>query len=617
MISIIFKRYMSLLFLISAVLMTTVPVSAAPISSPTASTEAVPRAQITCFNAVQGKIAWDYEGHKQWNPISIQALCKNSEDTIEPARCFQQVMHGDVNWGGGTRWRWQNASNLCESTRNADRTIQCFEAAIGRGQPWRTAIANCDEGDQRAAINTYIKSLSYDPRALLSVQSADSTSSLPVQTRNTNGNAVNICTKVDHSLRANMDDVTIFDPNTGVVFPGALLVADEQLADGHPKPLTLPRAPATFTIDLPGLRSPSFTVLSPSFSTVQQGLNTKLEEWNQLSASQGYRNAAASSLIVEQAHSAQQVALELGLNAEWVSGSAFDSMLKINHESKNQTLFALYKQVFYSVTIDDPLEPAAMFSDAVTAQHVRAHMNATQPPAYVRSVDYGRILLIKMETTSTKTEANLEAVFSNVLATVEASGTIDASYRELVGNTKFTVAAIGGDANYAAKFNGSPRDIQRLSSYIKGGADYSRSNPGVPIAYTVAFLKDRRLARMGFTSDYTIETCVQQPNGYIKVRHDGAYVAHFKITWEEPNETGKYVAKSWPSQGDSGGKTAGFSKQVNLPGDARNVKIHTRIATGLVWQPWAEQKVTLNGPTNRCYRFGGTTLNNWWDNQCS
>ena len=97
-----------------------------------------------CGGAVQGRIAWDYDGHTQWNAANVDRLCRGSAST-EPARCFEHAMHGGVNWGGGTRWQWGNAIDLCEGSVDAARTISCFETEIAHGSSWTNAIAACDE----------------------------------------------------------------------------------------------------------------------------------------------------------------------------------------------------------------------------------------------------------------------------------------------------------------------------------------------------------------------------------------------------------------------------------------------------------------------------------------
>ena len=52
-------------------------------------------------------------------------------------------MHGGINWGGGTKWQWQNALKLCKGTSNAEGTVSCFQAKIAAGERWGQAIAEC------------------------------------------------------------------------------------------------------------------------------------------------------------------------------------------------------------------------------------------------------------------------------------------------------------------------------------------------------------------------------------------------------------------------------------------------------------------------------------------
>jgi hypothetical protein len=96
-----------------------------------------------CAEAVQGEIAWDYSGSTRWAATNVERLCSGAEDSDQPARCFDRVMHDGIDWGGGTRWRWKNALNLCRGTLDADATINCFERKIARGVSWQKAIPQC------------------------------------------------------------------------------------------------------------------------------------------------------------------------------------------------------------------------------------------------------------------------------------------------------------------------------------------------------------------------------------------------------------------------------------------------------------------------------------------
>ena len=467
----------------------------------------------------------------------------------------------------------------------------------------------------RQALDNYIRSLNYDRRRLLSVQEDGATESLPSKTRSNTGNAVIITTKRQHSLRKNLSDVAILRPTAGVIFPGALVIADQNLMEGQPTPIGLARGTVTISTDLPGLQNSRRQLSEPSHSGVQDAINGILEEWNQQPASQGYVNAARSYLEIKSVFSSQQVALDLGFNAKWASGSAA-AQLNASNNAETSVVLAHFKQVFYTVTMDTPARPSDVFGDSVTSEELKLVTSAEQPPAYVRSVDYGRILMIKMETTSRETKLDLQAAMKQVTSGgVELEGSVKAKYAEIVKNSNFTVVAIGGGAQTAASFTGTEEDLKLLKDYIQKDATFRRDNPGAPVSYAVAFLKDNQLATMGFTTDYTETESVQHLNGFVKVRHSGAYVARFTVSWDEPDSAGNYTARPpW----NSGNQTVGYVHQVDcIPGDARNLKILGEVKTGLLWNPWAQALlVTLAGPNNLCYRIKGTTLDTSWDNNC-
>jgi hypothetical protein len=96
-----------------------------------------------CFNLVQGRVAWNYQGSRAWSDINVLNLCRGASNPTQPGQCFNRAMHGGINWGGGTQWQWQNALNLCAGTNDADGTIACFQSKISQGISWPEAIRAC------------------------------------------------------------------------------------------------------------------------------------------------------------------------------------------------------------------------------------------------------------------------------------------------------------------------------------------------------------------------------------------------------------------------------------------------------------------------------------------
>ncbi len=459
-------------------------------------------------------------------------------------------------------------------------------------------------------IDAYIRSLDYDPRDLLSIEESGSTEALPPLNKTNAGNSVVVCTNTNRSLNKDLNDVAILSPTAGVIFPGALVRANDRLAEGKPDPIALARSPVTLRVDLPGLAEGGTVVVdNPTNSSVQAGIDKLLDRWNETAAAEGYVNKARSYLSITKAYSSQQLALDLGFSSKWTSG---DVAAKISASSSRESSVAVayFRQVFYTVVFDTPASPSSVFSVDVTADDLRGQTGDDDPPAYVRSVDYGRIVMIKMETASSETKTSLEGALNQVISGgVQVGAEVNAKYANIVNNSTFTVVALGGNPGAAATIS-QPKDLENLSELIASGSTYGKGNPGAPISYTVAFLKDNQIATLAFTTSYTEKECVQYNNGFIGLSHAGAYVARFFASWDEQDEAGDYHGQQW----ESGKKTAGYNHQVDLPGDAVNVRIRAEAATGLVWDPWGQVfSCNEKGPTNLIYKAGGTTLNRTWE----
>ncbi len=102
-----------------------------------------PSPEQLCKDLLQNKIAWDYEGRKEWSVVNLERLCKGTTDGSQPPNCFDRVMHGGISWGDSTECQWQNAIDLCEGTGNAAPTITCFQNRIRKGNGWQEALSAC------------------------------------------------------------------------------------------------------------------------------------------------------------------------------------------------------------------------------------------------------------------------------------------------------------------------------------------------------------------------------------------------------------------------------------------------------------------------------------------
>jgi hypothetical protein len=108
-----------------------------------------------CSKHIQDKIAWDSNGHTQWEQININKLCQGTTKPKEPGECFNKVMNGHVKWGDGDKWKWENAIRLCAGTSDSEQTITCFQNRVHADTAWEEAILQCQlKGSSHKSGNT-------------------------------------------------------------------------------------------------------------------------------------------------------------------------------------------------------------------------------------------------------------------------------------------------------------------------------------------------------------------------------------------------------------------------------------------------------------------------------
>ena len=438
-------------------------------------------------------------------------------------------------------------------------------------------------------INSTIANLTYSPDELLNVQD---TGGAPSERILNNDNTTNTgptqgqlfeCKTQDYSLESNFEDVAILRPTNGVVFPGALVIGNEGMLDGAPDPLTLDRAPATLRLDLPGIGEQGNIVVDDpsSNSEVQTGIDNALEWWNANAYQEGYVNASNSTYQASTSYSSKQFSLDVGLNLEWATGSLAS---QFNYESNTEKRYAglVFKQVFYTVTMDTPSSPGSVFDSSVTNAQVQNAIGSATPPAYVSSVSYGRIIMVRMETTNMSTSIDLDAVLEYA-GGVSGVGTVNSTYDAILKTSSITVVTIGGNAEAASEAI-NLADIESgfgsLNSVITGeNAVYSRDNPGVPIAYTIRYLKDNTLAKMGYTTDYRVENCqtFNYDHESVDVDNNSIFDVRYRFVYKNPGTNNTVI-------GGYNVVNNGQRSVKSPPNGAHDVEVEFQFQDAFVWR---------------------------------
>ena len=294
------------------------------------------------------------------------------------------------------------------------------------------------------------------------------------------------------------DQLVAFAANSEAMWPGALVRGDS-IYSGLFTQIVEPRAPATISVSLENIDGHRSAVMdSPSLSSFREAVAGIVE--------QEVTGATPANIYaeIESINSEEQLAVSLAAKAA-VTGvpaqisASFDFS---NHEVRSRHLVK-YVQTYYTVDVDQPAAPSHVFGPSVTADDLADVMGANNPPLYVSSVTFGRIVMFAYESAYSAEEvgAALEFLYSGG---ADVSGKVSVTYKEILSNATVTAYVLGGSGGGAARSLGS---YEEIVEFIRSGGDYSRTSPGAPIAYKLAYLRDNEPARMSFTTDYEQREC--------------------------------------------------------------------------------------------------------------
>lgn len=462
-----------------------------------------------------------------------------------------------------------------------------------------------------AAINSGIRQLNYQPEEILSF-SGDKVGNLPPKRGQMQNGSYVVITKTKHELSGEYN-IAVPNAYTSITYPGALLIGNQKLVEGRPDPLAVSRGPIEIVIDLPGLDRDSnhLHIDDPSYGKVLGGINTLLNNWLEkkgrdfaIPANMQYRK----SILYDE----KSMAMAFGCDVTYMKNKLGIDFNMIKEQKKSAYMIQ-FRQIFYTVSVNLPKAPADFFGDSVTWEELSGKINASNPPVYVQNVQFGRevYMLLESDMSSQELESHLDSSLEFTNTTVSAKA--DIKTKEINKGIKCTIMSYGGRPTMVNGSLEGSEIISQINKLIGENTILSESNPAAPLVYTTAFLKDNVIAHIQGRTEYITTKSETFSSGSIFLRHDGAYVAMFAVSWDEytfdENGNEKVERKEWGSNWLN--VTAGYSTVINLPGNARNINIMAQGATGLAWEPWRTSLDVRNIPLVKERRVAiyGTTLN--------
>lgn len=369
---------------------------------------------------------------------------------------------------------------------------------------------------QNPTLYNYITSI---PALILPTQSHNESSTSQIEVRDA---AVNVCTYTQVSETNHFDKLVSFDPNADVLWPGAV-VQGQSLALGLLSPVGGLRAPGTITLTnarIDGSPSTEYTysrtLAAPSLASVHNAIQDIL-------TAESVNYAAKVAYTMHQAHSLNEGAVKAGIAIQF-GGNSLNTTFGQQWTQSKTTILVDFTQSYYTVSFEAPPDPSAFFAPSTTVEDLQSFAFNGNPPGYIASVNYGRRLLVKFESSedSSKVSATLDAVFAK--GKLGGSISLSAEQQKVLRETRMTVLALGGPAGSAVEILGSGMDkISSLQNYFQSGANFSRSSPGVPLSYTVRYLRNYQPFVVASATQYTVPSCVGKTS-YLSVALKELYI---------------------------------------------------------------------------------------------
>lgn len=330
----------------------------------------------------------------------------------------------------------------------------------------------------------------------------------------TENNASFSCTQTRYSLTKVPEKFVALNPNADVLWPGSL-VQGKSMAGGILDPIPVRRAPGTITLTLAsGGGGPFFKKME------EPSLSAAIQAQNEILASYTGATPAKFSYSYSSIHSSEQLAVAVDANVEGTNWSAAAALSVNTNDAKSRYLIQ-FTQEYFTMAFDPPKGPSGVLAKDVTREDLEPYVGAGNPPVYVSSVTYGRIFYMLFESSVSQLELEAAVKGSYNGAAVGASLSASAAYKKVINESSVKAYGLGGNAQDAIGAVTGNDQFEKIANFLTNGANFDKSNPGVPISYTIRYLGDSSQVKLALTTEYTAKNCVPNVMGCDGVKGSG------------------------------------------------------------------------------------------------
>lgn len=325
------------------------------------------------------------------------------------------------------------------------------------------------------------------------------------------------CVKSEgYKFDTNLRDYIIFNPNSDVIFPGAL-VRTKSVTNGSPSLVNGPRTPIDIWLNIANSRADAKGVI-PTSLEVTKAINRIAYERN--------NNAISPASLVydyKEFYSLEQSLFQLGLKASFTGGDV-TAQITSRSSSAHNAVIAKFIQVYFTATYSVPqLGNQYIFAKKMKEYQSDDIFQTNNPLSYISEVKYGRMMIFKVESKNSTSDitAALNASKQFVGGQIDLNAAL-AKFNSL-SELKITVLISGGSHEEAIKVIGS----NDFLAFIKANPIASPTSPAIPVGFVVKDLKNNALVESKEATDFVksslqpVQKSVRIFLEKVKVHNDG------------------------------------------------------------------------------------------------
>ena len=303
----------------------------------------------------------------------------------------------------------------------------------------------------------------------------------------------------------NEKDGDIFTEDNNDYFPGRLLVADKNLADGNPIPvagLGTGKVDVSLDIDTGGNK---FVVedVPITFGKIQEAVQTLVR---QMYNSNGYRQPARIKSITGDYTSKEEIAIKAGCDLKFAA--QFSGSVSTNQSHTTITHLDDLSQVYYNVVVTPAdNDYSNLFGPEVTVDDIKKAVKERYhncPFVFISQMSYGRRLYKFSEYNASdfKLDASVSASYSG------ASFTSTSNITRNSEASNVTVYLRGGDPSLGSGLIKNKATVETvMAKYEKNDGSNSalsmnQANQGVSMSYKTTYLGSQQTCQRSTTGNY-------------------------------------------------------------------------------------------------------------------